>query len=254
MENFRKTLILKVQYDGSNYAGWQRQINAVAVQEVLEQALSKTFNRTMTAIGAGRTDAGVHARGQVTHSILREPSNIPDDKITKAINSNLPDDVCVSDGKIVDFKFHATADAIAREYSYSVHTKPSVFLRNYSNHFKFPIDFNKLQEVADIFTGIHDFTTFSKNNADTKSYICNVEFCYWENISDTQSILHIKADRFVYGMVRCLAGAMLDYARGARTLTELTESLEAKDRSLTSPLATPRGLVLERVSYRENVI
>ena len=228
--------------------------HAVAVQEVLEQALSKTFNRTMTAIGAGRTDAGVHARGQVTHSILREPSNIPDDKITKAINSNLPDDICVSDGKIVDFKFHATADAIAREYSYSVHTKPSVFLRNYSNHFKFPIDFNKLQEVADIFTGIHDFTTFSKNNADTKSYICNVEFCFWEHISDTQSILHIKADRFVYGMVRCLAGAMLDYARGARTLTELAESLEAKDRSLTSPLATPRGLVLERVSYRENVI
>ncbi|NTV93336.1 MAG: hypothetical protein HGA72_08775 [Chlorobiaceae bacterium] len=132
MENFRNTLILKVQYDGTNYAGWQRQTNALAIQEVLERALTKSFNRTMTAIGAGRTDAGVHARGQITHSVLREPSNIPDDKLIKAINSNLPDDVCVTDAKIIEGKFHATADAIAREYSYSVHTKYSVFLRNYS--------------------------------------------------------------------------------------------------------------------------
>ena len=250
MEKFRKTLILKVQYDGSNYNGWQRQSNAISVQEVLERALTKSFNRTLTAIAAGRTDAGVHARGQVTHTIFREPSNIPDRKVLKAINSNLPNDICVSDFRMVDFHFHATSDAIAREYSYSVHTKESVFLRNYSYYYKFPTHLEKLPEIEDLFVGEHDFTTFSKSNTDIKSYVCKVEFCRWERIEDSHWVMHIKADRFVYSMVRALAGAMLEYARGVKSRQQLSDAFAAMDRTLSSPLAPPQGLVMDNVYYK----
>lgn len=245
----KKTLIMEIEYDGSAYSGWQRQKNALAVQEVVEKALGAAFNRPMTCIGAGRTDAGVHARGQVAHSILRQKSNIPDEKIVVAINSNLPEDINIRQAKLVDFKFHATSDAIAREYSYSIHTRRSVFLRHYSNYYKYNIDLDKLHEIGQIFEGEHNFTTFSKLNTETKSYTCKIEFCYWEKIDDWHRVMHIKANRFVYGMVRALVGVMVEYARGKRSLDEIKRSLDQEDRTKSSPLVTPEGLVLEKVSY-----
>ena len=245
----KRTLILKIEYEGTSYSGWQRQKNALAVQEVVEKALSRAFNRPLTCIGAGRTDAGVHARGQVAHSILREKSNIPETKIVTAINSQLPEDICIRDAVLVDFAFHATSDAIAREYSYSIHTRQSVFLRAFSNNYKYSIDLDKLHEISELFIGKHDFTTFSKLNADTKSYICNIEVCNWEKIDDYHRLLHIKADRFVYGMVRALVGVMVEYARGKRTMGEIQTGLNEKNRSKSSPLVTPEGLILEKVFY-----
>ena len=244
---------MEIEYDGTNYAGWQRQTNALAVQEVVEKALSAAFNRPLTCIGAGRTDAGVHARGQVAHSILREKSNIPDEKIVVAINSNLPKDISIKRARLVDYKFHATSDAIAREYSYSIHTRRSVFLRHYSNYYKYDIELDKLHEIAQVFEGEHNFTTFSKLNTETKSYVCNIEFCYWEKIDSTHRIMHIKADRFVYGMVRALVGVMVEYARGKRTKDEIISSLKENDRSKASPLVTPEGLILEKVYYNRPV-
>lgn len=245
----KKTIIMELEYDGTTYAGWQRQSNALAIQEVVENALSRTFNRPMTCIGAGRTDAGVHARGQVAHSILREKSNIAQDNIIRAINSNLPADICVRNAVLADFKFHATSDAIAREYSFSLHTVQSVFLRHFSNYYKFNIELDKLNDIAPIFIGKHNFTTFSKHNAETKSYECNIEFCFWEKVSEHHRILHIKANRFVYGMVRGLVGVMIDYARSRRTLDEIKSSFADADRSKSSPLVSPQGLVLEKVYY-----
>lgn len=245
----KRTLIMEIEYDGTNYAGWQRQKNALAVQEVVEKALSAAFNRPLTCIGAGRTDSGVHARGQVAHSILREKSNIPDEKIVVAINSNLPEDICIKRAKLIDYKFHATSDAIAREYSYSIHTRRSVFLRHYSNYYKYNIDLDKLHNIAHIFEGEHNFTTFSKLNTETKSYTCNIEFCRWEKIDEWHRVMHIKADRFVYGMVRALVGVMVEYARSKRTKEEIIDSLNKTDRSKSSPLVTPEGLVLEKVYY-----
>jgi len=249
----KRTLIMEIEYDGTRYAGWQRQTNALAVQEVVEKALSAAFNRPLTCIGAGRTDAGVHARGQVAHSILRQKSNIPDEKIVTAVNSNLPEDICIRRAGLVDYKFHATSDAIAREYSYSIHTRRSVFLRHFSNYYKYNINLDKLDEAAAVFVGKHDFTTFSKNNAETKSYTCNIEFCYWDKIDDTHRVMHIKADRFVYGMVRALVGVMVDYARDRRTLEEIKSSLAEADRGKLGPLVTPEGLVLEKVYYKKDI-
>ena len=249
VENIGKILILKIEYDGTKYSGWQRQKNAGSVQEVVENALTHVFSCQHTIIGAGRTDAGVHARGQIAHSILHKEVTIPEDKILKAINSYLPNDICIADFRITDKRFHATIDAIAREYSYSVHTRQTVFLRPFSTYFKYPVDLSILNNVCPIFLGKHDFTTFSKNNPSTKSYICDVEICEWEKIHDWHYVLHIKANRFVYGMVRSLVGVMLNYSRSIINLYDLENSLKEKDRKYSSYLAPAQGLCLERVHY-----
>ena len=245
----REILILKIEYDGTRYSGWQRQNNAASVQESVENALSAIFNNKHTIIGAGRTDAGVHARGQVAHSILRNEVTIPRDKIIKAINSYLPKDIRIADFRITTNQFHATADAIAREYSYSVHTRQTVFLRPFSTFFKYPVDLSRLNHISPIFLGEHDFTTFSKNNPSTKSYICDIETCHWDKIEDWHYVLKIKANRFVYGMVRALVGVMLNYARGESSIAELEKALELKDRQYGSYLAPAQGLCLEKVYY-----
>jgi tRNA pseudouridine38-40 synthase len=124
-----------------------------------------------------------------------------------------------------------------------------VFLQRFSCFWKYPLDPDKLHQISVIFRGVHDFTTFSKHNAEISNYVCNIEICEWEHISDSHLILHIKANRFVYGMVRALVGVMLDFARGSRTKEEIMQSLKSMDRTHSSPLAPARGLVLERVFY-----
>ena len=245
----QKKIILKIEYDGTKYSGWQRQKNANSVQEVIEKALSSVLCSEQTIIGAGRTDAGVHARGQVAHSTLHREVTIPHERIIKAINSYLPHDICISDFRFTEERFHATADAIARVYSYSVHTKQTVFLRPFSTYFKNPVDLSKLNNISTIFLGEHDFTTFSKNNPSTKSYICNLEIREWTKIEDWHYILKIKANRFVYGMVRSLVGVMLNYARDVISNEELETALSLKDRKYGSYLAPAQGLCLEKVYY-----
>jgi tRNA pseudouridine38-40 synthase len=247
-----RTLILLIEYDGGNYAGWQYQANALTIQECIENALGKIVKYPVRIIGAGRTDAGVHARGQVAHAIIPDDFPVPEEKIAIALNSNLPGDIRIGAAKIVDEDFHARFDAIAREYSYNLITKESVFSRHFRTFYKYHINTDILVKSADIFIGKHDFTTFSKFNEEYKNYTCNVEKCYWEQINQDYWILTIKSDRFVYGMVRSLVGAMLDAARGKRSIDELKNALSRCDRSLASQLAPPQGLILEWVYYPED--
>lgn len=248
-----QTLILCIEYDGSGYAGWQRQPNALTVQECVERALANITQQKLSAVAAGRTDAGVHARGQVTHTALGGAFPVREEKIRKAINSNLPKDIRVNGAKIFKGKFNARFDAIAREYSYSLTSSDSVFLTHFATFIKYPFDPNILTEAAGVFRGEHDFTTFSKHNPDTARYWCKVEKCEWEKVEAKLWRLHIIADRFVYGMVRALTGAMIDAARKKRSIPELQTALDKSDRSLSSPLAPPQGLVLERIYYPEEI-
>ncbi|MFH1052580.1 MAG: tRNA pseudouridine(38-40) synthase TruA [bacterium] len=248
-----QTLILKIEYDGTNYGGWQIQPNAPTVQEEIQKAYFSLTGEQINLVGAGRTDAGVHARGMVAHAVLENELKIPQKKIVKAINGNLPLDIRITDAVLTDKKFNARFDAISREYSYSIHLKETPFLNRYSTYIRYKLDIEKLFASAKVFLGKHNFTTFSKLNSDTKNYICTVEKCEWERISDNQYILHIKADRFVYGMVRSLVGAMLDVARGKRSIKDIRESLEQENRELISPIAPPQGLVLEKIYYPEDM-
>jgi len=249
-----KTLALVIQYDGTNYGGWQIQPNADSVQERLKKALFNITGKAMTITGAGRTDAGVHARGQTASIRLNEEFPVPEKNILKAVNSNLPNDIKIVAAKLLDFDFDARKDATAREYSYTIYNRNDVFFRNYAHFIRYPFTPELLNETSAIFTGRHDFTTFSKLNEETKNYSCEVDICHWSQTGDYLWQLRIKADRFVYGMVRALTGAMLDVARGKRTANEIREALELCNRKLGSPLAPPNGLVLERVYYDENII
>ncbi len=243
-----RTLLLRVEYDGTNFGGWQFQLNAPTIQGELEKAWRILTGTEIRIVGAGRTDAGVHARGQVAHLLLPDDFKIPDHKIALAINSRLPKSIRIAAAQVTDRPVQARFDAISREYSYSITTDQSVFNRHYSWHVNYRFDHALLAASAATFLGKHNFTTFSKRNEDTKSYVCDLQICEWTEI-DNGLRLRIKADRFVYGMVRSLVGAMMDAACHKRTISNLIESLHLADRHLNSTLAPPQGLILEKIGY-----
>ena len=244
-----KKLALKIEYDGSGYAGWQVQPNAVTVQGSIERALKSITGDELNVIGAGRTDAGVHAAGQAAHVNLNNDFPASREKAAIALNANLPRDIRILEAKLLEKDFHARFDASAREYVYNVISRESVFLTHFAAYFKFPFDPQSLAESASVFLGKHDFTAFSKHNPDTKSHICNVDICKWQQTGDFQWQLRIRADRFVYGMVRALVGAMYDCARGKRTIDDLRTSLQLREREYTSPQAPAHGLILDKIYY-----
>lgn len=245
----KRTIVFLIEYDGTNYSGWQRQKNSNSVQETIEKAIEVVTGQKIFVIGAGRTDAGVHSLGQVAHARIDENFPLPEKKIASAINSALPQDIRIIDAKVTESSFHSTKDAIAREYAYIVTTENSVFLRNYALYLPFELDIAKLNEVARIFLGEYDFTGFAKKNPSTKTYVCNIEKSQWEQLSNNIYIYNIKANRFVYGLVRSLVGVMLDVARGRRSPEEVQEVLITKKKNFPSPLANPKGLYLVKVYY-----
>ncbi len=244
-----RRVALLLEYDGTQYSGWQRQLNAPSIQEVLENTFRRMLGRYINVIAAGRTDAGVHALGQVAHVDLPSTVTLPPLNLAKALNTMLPPDIRILWCADVPGDFHARFAAIHRTYLYTLTLFESVFYRHYAWQLRYTIDPALLQQSAGIFVGEYDFTTFSKFNADTRNYICNVDRCEWRLLSPGVWQLVISANRFVYGMVRSLVGAMVDVAQGKRTIAELQAALEQKDRALNSPLAPARGLVLAQVRY-----
>ena len=244
-----KTLVLNIQYDGTGYSGWQIQNNAITLQETLEKAIFVVTGRKYGTIAAGRTDAGVHAKGQVVSVAIDEYFPIPDGRITNAINSKLPHDVRVNHSFVYNGKFHARFDAIARQYEYYVCTKYNVFNRNHISNIRFKIDFDRLFDSAVYFEKKADFTTFSKHNPDITNPVCDVSICSWEAISENTYKLTIKSDHFLYGMVRSVVGFMFDIARNKKDFRDIFTAFEKVDRKLNSPLAPPQGLYLHKVFY-----
>lgn len=247
-----KNIALLIEYDGTCYAGWQYQPNAITIQEMLEKALSLAYKQSISIIGAGRTDAGVHAAGQVANFHVNEPY-IPLSKISEAVNSKLPLDIRILAAAEVPEDFNSRFSATAREYVYNLCLNYSVFNARFSSYSKFILKTEKLFESAELFLGEHNFTPFSKVNPDTKSYLCNVEKCEWKQINDTQFQLLIKADRFVYGMVRTIVGTMIDVARGKKSLSSINESFIANNRTNISPLANANGLILNKIYFPNNI-
>ncbi len=245
------TLILQIEYDGTDFCGWQIQPNGRTVMEDVEKAIAKVFGKEVRLVGAGRTDAGVHATGMVASSIIDFTPRVEEIRAVRAINSQLQQDVRIKKAIYYDGKFHARFDAEAREYSYHLIRKTSVFHRKFAYTCTLPMDENILFKSAELFVGKRDFTTFSKVNPSIKKNICDVQICYWEKVSADHYILHIKADHFLYGMVRSLTGAMLEAARNYKSLDEIKSALESCDRKLNSALAPANGLFFEKAFYPE---
>jgi tRNA pseudouridine38-40 synthase len=247
-----RTVQLVLHYDGSRFAGWQRQPTSVTVQGAVESVLERLFERHVTLVGAGRTDAGVHARGQSAH--VRVPETWDASKLRRALNSLLPSDVWIAQAHNVTDQFHARFSAISRRYTYQLGTdqeSASPFRRRYE--WRVPwrlLDEASLTTVADALLGEHQFYGFAVRGTAPASdqHRCTITRAEWTR-EDGRLNFTIEANRFLHHMVRFLVGTMVDVAAGRRPAESFVELLSAHDNLAVSPPAPSHALFLDRVSY-----
>ena len=241
-----RTLKLVLEYDGTDFVGWQSQQNGRAVQDEVDRALRQITGEEIRITGAGRTDAGVHARGQVAS--FRTVTVLTCEKIRAALNGLLPEDVCVHAVDDVADSFHARFDAIRREYSYTIRFSPTALERRTAWFVKYPLSKELLRVAATAPIGTHDFTSFCKNEAEVENRVCAIVRSEWEERPGGM-VYHVAADRFVHGMVRTLVGTMVDIARGYFPPDAFQKIMDKRDRKAGGTTAPAHGLVLERVEY-----
>ncbi|MDM5196930.1 tRNA pseudouridine(38-40) synthase TruA [Fictibacillus enclensis] len=238
-----------VSYDGTQFAGYQVQPGARTVQGEIEKSLSKMHKGTSVRISAsGRTDAGVHALGQVLH--FDSPLAIVPERWQKAVNALLPADIRILEVEAVPFDFHARFSAVEKEYHYRLMTsgEPDVFRRNYASHFPYPLDHTAIQEAMGIFMGTHDFTSFSSARSEVEDKVRTITMFELVTAGD-ELIFKVRGNGFLYNMVRIMAGTLLDAGQGKIQPEEIRSMLAEKDRSAAGKTAPPHGLYLYRVTY-----
>ncbi|MCB2206044.1 tRNA pseudouridine(38-40) synthase TruA [bacterium] len=237
---------LIVEYDGSDFVGWQVQPNGRSVQGEIEAALKRLFSVDIRIHGAGRTDAGVHATGQVAH--FDATLQLDGDTMQRAINAELPPDVTIHDAAITDDDFHSRFSASSRSYCYTIaHARNSLNRRTQWQLFA-GVDHAVISRTVQSLSGTHDFTTFSKLVPDLAHHYCHVFEASWEHDGEVTRF-RIRANRFLQGMVRCLVGGLVQVGRKKITPEGFVELLEARDRGRAPMLAPPQGLVLTHVAY-----
>jgi tRNA pseudouridine38-40 synthase len=242
---------LVLEYDGSAFSGWQRQPSARTVQSVLEDSLARICGAPVKAVAAGRTDAGVHARGQVAG--VRVPEKWETTALRRSLNAVLPGDVRIVAAARMHPEFHARYSALSRRYSYHVGLgagAASPFRRPYVHPWNKHLDLGLLADAATLITGTHRFLAFAvKGTAPaTDSHHCTVLSAGWREDGET-AVFEIEANRFLHHMVRFLVGTMLEVGSGRRPLDDVLMLLEASENSEVSPPAPPNALFLEAVRY-----
>lgn len=245
MQNFRLT----VQYDGSDYAGFQVQPGQPTVQGALEEALEKLTKTPIRVTGAGRTDSGVHAEGQVV-SFRTDRLTVPVDRITIAMNSLLPYTIRVTAAEVVGDDFHARYSARRKTYRYQIFHGPvcDVFLRRYAQWIPEPFDWDAVRKAAEPLVGRHDFAGFAASGSSVKTTVRTM-YDISIDTSDRIKTIRFTADGFLYNMVRNIVGTLIEVGQGKRSIASVEEILAACDRSMAGPTAPPGGLVLEIVDY-----
>ena len=237
-------------YDGTAYHGWQIQPNGASVQECLMKALSTLLRREVEVVGAGRTDAGVHASLMVAHF----DSDSPLDTVfmTDKLNRLLPPDISVYRLRAVIPEAHARFDATARMYKYYVTTAKSPFNRQYRCRLFQTPDFERMNEAARTLLEYTDFTSFSKLHTDVKTNNCRIYKAGWEQEGDVW-VFTVQADRFLRNMVRAIVGTLLEVGRGKLTIEGFRKVIEAKDRCKAGTSVPGHALFLVDVTYPENI-
>ncbi|MDT8322887.1 MAG: tRNA pseudouridine(38-40) synthase TruA [Bacteroidota bacterium] len=235
-----------VEYDGGDFVGWQLQPNGRSVQGVLESALQKLFSTAVRVHGAGRTDAGVHATGQVAHFDIA--LQLDGDTMVRALNAALPPDITVHEAAQAADDFHARFSASSRSYRYTIaHARNSLHRRTQWMLYA-GIDHEAIIEAVPHLQGTHDFTSFSKRVPELEHHYCHVFDVGWENAGEVTRFT-IKANRFLQGMVRCLVGGLVQVGRHKLSPRDFAALLGARDRRRAPMLAPPQGLVLTAVNY-----
>ena len=249
---------LTLSYDGTDYSGWQTQPDAPTVQQTLEEALTTLLRVPTSVVGAGRTDAGVHARMMVAHmdvdnervAAMPQPFG---DWLREKLNRLLPQDIAIYNVQRVRDDAHARFDALARTYMYYVHTAKSPFGRDYSLRLFTVPDFNRMNEAAAHLFDYIDFTSFSKLHTDVKTNNCRIMQAEWTQISEGEWVFTIQADRFLRNMVRAIVGTLLEVGRGKMSIEDFCRVIEQKDRCSAGTSVPARGLFLTRIDYSEDI-
>lgn len=241
---------MTLHYDGAGYFGWQLQPGVRTVQGELEAALSRLANRPVAVIGAGRTDRGVHATGQVAAATVPGKWTAP--ALRRSLNAILPNDIWVAEAEEVPLDFHPRYDALARSYIYRVGTVEaarSPFRRRWCWPLAEELDRGLLDRAAAMIVGEHSFKAFAKAGQEERGDRCTVHEAYWRSWDAVGVEFHVTANRFLHHMVRYLVGTMVDVARGRRPLDDVAALLAGSAGLETSPPAPPEGLFLTRVDY-----
>ena len=241
-----RNIKLVIEYDGTDFVGWQSQANGRSVQDEITKVLQQVLQESVTLIGAGRTDAGVHARGQAAN--FRTTTALDTATILNALNGLLPEDICVHSTDEVPEHFHARYDARERQYRYYITTRLSAINRRFQWLVKYPLDVSMMNTIAAQILGEHDFASFCKAGAEVNHYRCCVSVSEWRQVKDL-IIYDIRANRFLHGMVRALVGTMVDIGRGFVPASAFAEIMGARDRRNASMAAPAHGLFLEEVTY-----
>ncbi len=244
MRNIKVT----IEYDGTNYHGWQIQPNVKTIQATLQNALTKIIKAEMQIIGAGRTDTGVHAAGQVANFHTR--SQMPPLAFQKALNATLPRDIVIINVEEVSPDFHARFSAVSRTYRYTILNRayPSALLRNNTYFFPEPIDVQGANTACQSLVGVRDFSSFQRSGSGRINPICDLCNCRCWREGDLV-YFEIEADAFLRGMVRAIVGTVLKLHDKHDGVDQLNEILDARERSTAGTSVPPHGLSLLRVKY-----
>lgn len=243
-----KRVKLVVAYDGTNYHGWQVQDNGITIEEVLNRTISELVQEDIKVIGASRTDAGVHACGNV--AVFDTESRIPGDKFSFALNQRLPDDIRIQESCEVDADFHPRYADTVKTYEYNILNRrfelPSK--RLYAAFCYYPMDIERMNQAAAYLVGEHDFKSFCSAGAQVQTTVRTI---YAVNVTKDADMVHIRitGNGFLYNMVRIIAGTLMQVGTGLMEPEQVKEILEARDRSKAGPTAVAKGLTLVEIRY-----
>ena len=242
---------IELAYKGTNYHGWQIQPNAKTVQEEVNKVLSTILNVNIEVIGAGRTDAGVHARQMFAHfnaSINRGFFK----ELVYLLNSYLPKSINILSIERVKTTAHARFDAVERTYKYYISTIKDPFNNSYHYFIKNPPDIDLMNEASKIIIGCKDFKSFSKSHSDVKTFICEIKNAFWYQ-KDNQLIFSITSNRFLRNMVRSIVGTLLEIGFKKTTFEDLKKIIKSRDRSRAGFSVPANGLFLTKIVYPSNI-
>ncbi len=241
---------LDISYNGANYHGWQIQANADTVQGELQDCLSKVLRCGVEIMGSGRTDTGVHARQQIAHLDIKKPVKVSD--LIFKLNSILPVDISVNAVRAVRPEAHTRFDAEERAYQYFINRAKSPFSTGLSYYFNHELDVEGMNKAAAKLLGEQDFESFSKVKTEVNNFICTINRAEWI-IENDLLVFHVRANRFLRGMVRALVGTLLDVGQQKLTVEEFVNIIRAKDRKVAGRAAPAHGLFLTEVRYPESI-